>query len=187
MRLITGTTTAILLLLATTTALTGGALAQQDAPNQPETNQTTQPTTNPTVVGDNDLYITDYWKANGTMFVELYAGGPAHVTLSAPPSGDAEVAGGYVTQLRIPAESYRTVSIRSPGSTVWLSSSDSVRNGRFTRLDVSGPGYWPANFTGLHVLAAALVASLMTGAAVVVDLVRFEFLEDTEQGERLDA
>lgn len=152
-----------------------------------EQNQTQNPTRHPTLVGDDDLHIVDSYKQDGRVYVELYAVRSAEVTISAAPESDADVAGGWMTSQVIPRRSYATVSIRSPTNTAWLQSADSASNGRFTRLDLSGPGYWPETFTGLHVLAAGAVAALMTAFAVLVDLVRHEHLEDRQQGERLDA
>jgi hypothetical protein len=117
------------------------------------------------------------------MFVELYAERSAFVTLSAPPETRSDMVGGYVDSFRIEPRSFATVSIPSPSGVVWLSSSDSHRNGRFTQLDVSSGSLLAGPYGGSDVRDAAIGGALGVGIPVLYTAVRAKTgaSEDTER------
>lgn len=157
--------------------LSGIGVAQEGEPagNQPTTTANASGpnyTHNPTLVGDENVYLVDYWKANGTMYIQLYAESATLVTVSSPPDSNGEVAGGYIRQEGVKSGRLKTISIQSPGDTVWISSVDSVRNGRFTRLKVGGSSLISGPYDGDDVFHASAGAAVFTGFVVLYDAVK---------------
>ena len=152
---------------------------------QPTNNTTANYTASQTLIGDSDVYLVDYWKSDGVLYVQLYSEHSTTITLSAPPASSAEVAGGYIEETQIPRQQLTTLSITAPADTASISSSDSRRNGRYTQLDVAGPGFLPEQFYGSDVLTAGIFASLLTGAAVLVGVYKWRYERDDQGGEQV--
>ena len=157
-----------------------------DAQQMQQANNTTANyTSKPTLVGDDDLHIVDYWKTDGVLYVQLYSEHSTTVTISTPPGSTAELAGGYIEETTIDRQQLSTVSIPAPGSTASIMSTDSKRNGRFTQIDLSGPSAIPSNFNGTDVLTAGAAASGFTGAAVLVGVYQWRYARDEDGGEQV--
>lgn len=175
----------VVVLLTTATGAVAATSTTPETTTDPSGNETsTDPTTEPTLHGDPDLHIVDYWMSDGTMHVELHAESAAFVTLSAPPTGDSDLAGGYVRQTRLFADETAVVTIRSPASVVWLSSGDSMENGRFTELDATGPGIIPGPFDSQDVLYGVLGGALGVAFPVTYRVIN-RYHGEPEQGERV--
>lgn len=136
------------------------------------------------LAGDSQTRLIEYELRDGTMFVTLETTDATRVSLSAPPSSDAEKAAGYVTTGRLPAGVQKTFSVPAPDGTAWLSTSRQTENGRFTELDVSGPGLIPGPFDGADVFYAGSFSALGVALAVLYEAVTAVY-GDVEGGERV--
>ena len=142
------------------------------------------PATTPSITGDDELHVVDHWTEDGTMYVKLYAEQVRRVSISAPPKESGSQAGGYVITPLVQGGETRTVSIQAPTGKVWVSTKQSVQNGRFHSLrDSSGSllsGPWTANDTMLATFGGALGVA----AFVLYRAVEAHFGRD-QQGERV--
>lgn len=163
--------TVALLVVVLLTGLTAPALAQADNSTTTAPTNASDPTTAPTLVGDSSTHLVDHELRDGTMYVTLYTTDSTRVSLSAPPSSDAERAAGYVTTSRVPAGHKVTVSVRAPDGVVWLSTARQTSAGRFTQLDASGPGILPGPFDGRDVAYAGAGAAIAVAISVLYEAI----------------
>jgi hypothetical protein len=174
------------LLAALAVTATGGAVAQQNTTATPANTTTTTETVDGTrFYGDDAVRIVDWTYTDGTFTITFHATREKLVTMTAAPAGSGEGSSpGNVKQVWI-GEGRTTVQMNAPTGDVWLSTSTSVANGRYTALSASKDNHLLAGpYTGSDVRNAGIGGALGVALAVLYEAVAAK-IGTTERGERM--
>lgn len=155
-----------------TTSRTNTTTTDSASSSSTPTNDTARYLAAETLSGDDSVHLVNYWEANGSMHIQLYAESSALVALSAPPDSRADVAGGYVEREGIKPNQLKTITIPSPGGIVWVSTATSTRNGRFTRVKTGGTTILGGPYDGNDVRDAGLGGALGVSIAILYEAVK---------------
>lgn len=174
-------------ILVSTVAMPVAAAQSDQTTAEPTGTAPSENTTYELVVpGDSNTRIVSFEYENGQMELVVEADRPTPITLTAAPesTGRSSTGSGYV-QSQVISDGRTSLSIRSPNGVVWVSTQESVKNGKFgyVRASTSSfpiPGPWDSTDARNAGIGGAL------GTALVSILIAWkQTLTSTEDGEQV--